>query len=126
MKFHIETACLPPLLQSTCTTAYMEAESAYMPNVQVVSQFRCSPETNKNEKLVIMNAERAMPESSFRISSPGGTFLHHRIVEQHMLNHSDYSPFSRSLSFNHCSLISKSVHLQYYCDTEACGFPLQI
>lgn len=40
MKFHIETACLPPLVQSSCTTPYLEAENACMQNMQGLSQLK--------------------------------------------------------------------------------------
>ena len=49
---HIECMFLPPFVQSSSTTPYLEAESAYMENMQGFSQLKCRSVSNlSNEEI---------------------------------------------------------------------------
>lgn len=69
--FYISNASpLPPLVQSCCTSPYLEAESAYMANMQGLSQLKCKSvsnlsikETRKHEDCIELDQESDRHES---------------------------------------------------------------
>ncbi len=61
---------MPPLVQSSCTTPYLEAESAYMQNMQGHSQMKGGSTSNlsnndmeKHGECAKLDKESIMPES---------------------------------------------------------------
>lgn len=73
MEFHIQTASL---VQSSCTTPYLEAESAYMQNMQDIPQLKYESASNlsntdmerlkecarlDNESVVLESEAKGMP-----------------------------------------------------------------
>lgn len=71
MKFHIEPACFATLVQSSRTSSpYLEAESAYVQNMQGLSQLKCRSASNtcstdmeKQNECAKLETESVMPES---------------------------------------------------------------
>ena len=50
LKYHIETACLPLPLQSSCTTPCLEAESAHLHNMQGLSHLNYRSASNLSDE----------------------------------------------------------------------------
>lgn len=78
MKFHIEPACFAKLVQSSCTSPYLEAESAYVQNMQGLSQLKCrsafdfcNTDEQKQDECVKLETESLIPGGKTGgISSP--------------------------------------------------------